>query len=151
DSRVEYLTEFAAAEAGGSCVTTADSGNVGEDAARFVTDATRALPPGSTDAAHACAARKLRATANRARSLLACYAASTRQAGPGDDACTATALADYERVFEKVNARGGCASRQDADVVEPLVARYAANAVAALAPVCGDGFTGPGEQCDGRS
>jgi cysteine-rich repeat protein len=149
-SLAKHSARTAAAQAEGGCITNPGTRDLA-DTGPLVAEVSAALAVDAPEAARSCAARKLRAAASEARALLGCYARSTRAGETVDAGCVAKARADYARVFAKAEARSGCATDGDAAAVEASIVDYAGRAVAALAAICGDGFVGPGEQCDGAA
>jgi pathogenesis-related protein 1 len=78
-------------------------------------------PSYARDRAAACAAAKRNAAAKKANGKLKCAARAASRGVPVDARCLAKVEAKFAAVFAKADARGGCATTDDAGTVEASV------------------------------
>jgi cysteine-rich repeat protein len=145
----ERLTRaFSKAEAKGGCGASADVFDVRARIQGQVADVVAALPRGTTDPSHACAASKLKAAGKRSRSRLMCFSKAERRKASVDLGCLSKAGEKFTAAFDRADARGGCVASDDAMLVAALVDGGVSRVVAEISPICGDGIATGAEQCD---
>jgi len=79
-----------------------------------------------------CAAAKLRAAARKASTKIACHRRAILTGSSLDASCIARAEEKFLRAFAAAEARGGCATTNDAGDVEAAVDQFIADLIAQL-------------------
>ncbi|HEY2775197.1 MAG TPA: PQQ-dependent sugar dehydrogenase [Candidatus Binatia bacterium] len=144
----KLTTSFGKAETAGGCVTSSDSGTIATAVGNDVQAIVSALAPDDNDAARQCAATKMKAAGKQYGGRLSCYSKGALQSsGPSID-CLGATSEKLTSVFSKADNHGGCTAVGDSDLIEGLGESGVRGEVATLSPVCGDGITGPTQQCE---
>jgi hypothetical protein len=97
----------------------------------------------ATTPARRCASAKLKTAGSVAASLLGCHARAVKRGAAVDDACLAKARAKLASAFTRADAKGGCASTNDAGAVTTALDGFVGDVVTALP----DGGTSDGRRC----
>ncbi len=132
---LKMFADFQREEAKGGCVFTGDypavEGVIDSAIGAFVA----ALDPASTDvAAVKCAAAKLKAARTKAGAKIGCWAKAFRKGEAVDPACLGKADDKFLAAFAKAEAKGGCATSDDAAAVEAIVDGLVGGVVDLLVP-----------------
>lgn len=130
NARANLRSRFARLERRGGCATTRDARAIARmldsSAGAFVS----ALRPITT--ANRCVAKKLRATANKAKAKLLCYGKATRGGSSVDTGCLTNAETQFTAGFAAAEHSSLCVTTQDAYDVETVVDDFVGKVVAAL-------------------
>ena len=155
-ARTRFAARFASAGSLGDCAPNAEpAAPIDSALGAFVDAITSALsgsPEGSlltTDAARRCGAAKMRLVARASLGKLRCFAVASAGGSSVDATCVGSQDATFSAKWSMVESRGGCATTNDADTVGTTIATVVRRAVGLITPVCGDGVSAGGEQCDG--
>jgi hypothetical protein len=123
DAITAFETAWATAEAKGGCTTTATTSDVESEVSGVVGMAVGELTGTpedarlATPAAQACAARKLKATGTDGKAQLGCAAAGAKDATLFTSMCVEHAGAALLKAWDKAEAKGGCATQGDSEVL----------------------------------
>ena len=91
-----------------------------------------ASPSLATTPGERCAAAKLRAAGQKAKSLVQCHVQALEVGGPVDAACLARVEGRFASTWSRIVAHRGCEVTDDGDDVEALVDGFVASLVAAV-------------------
>lgn len=114
-----------------------------------VTSTVRPADAGLTKALK-CSFDKQRAAVRRAEALLDCRREALRANALIDAACVDRAMERFDAIFQKIEARGGCAIEGDAPLVEEMVERFTRQLETQLQGSCavqGDSCGGAAAPC----
>jgi len=164
---------FAKLEAkyGASCLTSGDTATMEAKIDAFVLDAVTDVDPGyPVTIQNTCSAGKKNCVRNKVKALLKCHAKAEKKGLPLDPSCVQKAEDKFDGgfdpqkgCFEKLEQKEDlakpatvCPTHDDTAALEAKVDAFVLDAVCTLdtafsgcAPICGNGFVNPGEECDG--
>ncbi len=144
----KLASAFNKAEDSGGCVTSDDEGTVGGAIDSDVADLTASFTPADDDDARACASIKMKGAARQYRQVLGCFGArASMSKGPSAD-CIDMAHSKLVKAFSHAEAPGACTTVSDEEQTSTTDTEDAEDVVRSLSPVCGDGITGPTQQCE---